>query len=130
MSYIKSEDKVLKRQLKQLKKLREGHVSYLTRIINNANELMEGYSNKEQLEILLLKFKEIVQKIYVVNKDYCSLLPAENVDEEVKFFQMQEFLSIQMQTSIQRFLDQCKHDTRYSRLSVRSKQSSKLSQSS
>ena len=43
---------------------------------------------------MLLKFKEIVHKIYVVNKDYCSLLPAENVDEEVKFFQMQEFLSI------------------------------------
>ena len=67
MSYIKSEDKVLKRQLKQLKKSREGHVSYLTRIINNANELiMRGYSDKEQSEILLPKFKEIVHKIYVV----------------------------------------------------------------
>ena len=91
---------------------------------------MRDYSNKEQLEILLSKFKEIVHQIYVVNKAYCSLLPEENVDDEVKFFQMQEFHSIQMQTLIQRFLDQCKHNTRYSKLSVRSKQSSKLSQSS
>ena len=47
---------------------------------------MGDYSNKEQLEILLPKFKEIVHKIYVVNKDNCSLLPEENVDDEVKFF--------------------------------------------
>ena len=130
MSYIKSEDNVFERQLKQLKKSSAGYVSYLTRIINNANELMGDYSNKEQLEILLSKFKEIVHQIYVVNKAYCSLLPEENVDDEVKFFQMQEFHSIQMQTLIQRFLDQCKHNTRYSKLSLRSKQSSKLSQSS
>ena len=57
--------------MKQLKKSCAGYVSYLTRIINNVNELMGDYSNKEQLEILLPKFKEIVQKIYVVNKDYC-----------------------------------------------------------
>ena len=86
MTYIKSKDNVLERQLEQLKKSRAGYVSYLTRIINNANELMGDYSNKEQLEILLPKFKEIVHKIYVVNKDSCSLLPEENVDDEVKFF--------------------------------------------
>ena len=91
---------------------------------------MGDYSNKEQLEILLPKFKEIVHKIYVVNKDYCSLLPKENVDVEFKFFQAQEFCSIQMQTSIQRLIDQCKRDTRCSKLSVLSKQSSKLNQSS
>ena len=91
---------------------------------------MGDYSNKEQSEILLPKFKEIVHKIYVVNKDYCSLLPEENIDDEVKFFHTQEFRSIQMQTSMQRFLDQWKHNTRYSKLSFRSKQSSKLSQSS
>ena len=109
MSYIKSEENVLEGQLKQLKKSRASYVSYLTRIINNANELMGDYSNKEKSEILLPKFKEIVHKVYVVNKEYCSLLPAENVADEVKFFQMQEFRSIQMQTSIQRLLDQCKH---------------------
>ena len=37
MSYIKSEDNVLEKKLKQLKKSRAGYVSYLTRIINNAN---------------------------------------------------------------------------------------------
>ena len=37
MSYIKSEDNVLEKQLKQLKKSRAGYVPYLTRIINNAN---------------------------------------------------------------------------------------------
>ena len=68
MSYIKSEDNMLERQLKQLKKSRAGYVSYLTRIINNANELIVDYSNEEQLEILLPKFDEIVHKIYVVNK--------------------------------------------------------------
>ena len=86
MTYIKSKDNVLDRQLKQLQKSRASYVSYLTRIINNANELMGDYSNKEQLEILLPKFKEIVHKIYVVNKDNCSFLPEENVDDEVKFF--------------------------------------------
>ena len=89
---------------------------------------MGDYSNKEQLAILLPKFKEIVNKIYVVNKDYCLLLPGENFDDEIKCFQTDKFRSVQMQTSIQRFLDQCKHNTRYSRLSVRSKQSSKLRQ--
>ena len=88
MSYIKSEDNVLVRQLKQLEKLREGYVSYLSRIINNTNELMGDYSNKEQL----------------VNKDYFSLLPEENFDDEIKFFQTQEFCSVQMQTSIQRLV--------------------------
>ena len=68
MSYIKSEDNMLERQLKQLKKSRAGYVSYLTRIINNANELIGDYSHEEQLEILLPKFDEIVHKIYVVNK--------------------------------------------------------------
>ena len=58
------------------------------------------------------------------------MLPKENIDDEVKFFQTQEFHSIQMQTSTQRFLDQCKHNIRYSKLSVHSKQSSKLSPSS
>ena len=75
MNYIKSEDNVLVRQLKQLEKSRAGYVSYLSRINNNTNELMGDYSNKEQLEILLPKFKEIVHNIYVVNKDYFSLLP-------------------------------------------------------
>ena len=37
---------------------------------------------------------------------------------------------IQMQTSIQRLLDQCKQNSRYNSLSGRSKQSSKLRQSS
>ena len=88
--------------MKQLKKSRAGYVSHLTRIINYANELMGDYWNKEQLEILLPKFKEIFHKIYAVNKDYCSLLPEENVDDEVKSFQMQR--SIQMQTSMQKVL--------------------------
>ena len=104
MSFIKSEDNVLVRQLKQLEKSREGYVSYLSRIIKNTNELMGDYSKKEQLEILLPKFKEIVHKIYVVNKDYFSLLPEENVDDEIKFFQTHEFCSVQMQTSIQRLV--------------------------
>ena len=104
MSYIKSEDNVLVRQLKQLEKSRAGYVSYLSRIINNTNELMGDYSNKEQLEILLPKFKEIVHKIYVIDKDYFSLLPEENVDDESKFFETQEFCSVQMQTSIKRLV--------------------------
>ena len=130
MNCTKSKDNVLERQIKELKKSRAGYVSYLTSIINSANKLMGDYSNKEQLEILLPKFKEIVHKIYVVDRDYCSLLPEENVEGEVKFFQMQKFRSIHMQTSIKRFLVQCKHNTRYSKLSVCSKQSSKKSNSS
>ena len=98
MSYIKSEDNVLKTQLKQLKKSCAGYVSYLTRIVSNANELIGDLSNKEQLEILLPKFKETVNKIYIVNKDYCLLLLEENVDDEIKFFETQEFRFIQIQT--------------------------------
>ena len=59
---------------------------YLTTIINNAMELMGDYSNKEQLEILLPKFKEVINKVHVVNEDYFSLLPEEKVDEEISFF--------------------------------------------
>ena len=45
MSYIKPENNVLERQLKELKESRAGYVSYLTRIINNVNKLMGDYSN-------------------------------------------------------------------------------------
>ena len=47
---------------------------------------MGDYSNKEQLQIPLTKFKEIVNKTYVINKDYCSLLLEENIDDEITFF--------------------------------------------
>ena len=63
-------------------------------------ELMGDYSNKEQLEILLLKFKEVICKIQLVNKDDCSVVPEENVDDEIKFFQTQEFRSIQISANI------------------------------
>ena len=49
-------------------------------------ELMGDYSNKEQLEILLPKFKEVINKVHVVNEDCFSLLPEEKVDEEISFF--------------------------------------------
>lgn len=102
-------------------------MSYLTRIINNAAELMGDCSNKGQLQILLPKVKEVINKIYVINKDYCSFFPKKTSMKILRFFHTQKFRSIQVQTSIQRFLDQCKPNTRYSILSVYSKQSSELS---
>lgn len=66
-------------------------MSYLTRIINNTTELIKDYSNKEQWEMLLPKFKEIVNKIHIVNNDYRSFLTKESIDDEIKGIKHRSF---------------------------------------
>ena len=65
---------------------------------------MGDYLNKKHLEILLSKFEKLIDEVYVFNKHYWYLLPKENADDEIRFFETQEFRPNQMQNSIQRFL--------------------------
>ena len=65
---------------------------------------MGDYLNKEHLEILLSKFEKNINEAYIFNKHYWYLLPKENVDDEIRFFETQEFRPNPMQNSIQRFL--------------------------
>ena len=69
---------------------------------------MSDYSNEFQIRHLLSKFDSL-EKIFKSNQEYCKLLiDPEEIDDAMSIFKNQEFRVIQINKTVENFLEECK----------------------
>ena len=88
---------------------RTAYITHLTKQINAVSNLMSDYSNEFQIRHLLSKFEDSLEKIYKNNQEYCKLLiDPEEIDNAMSIFKNQEFWVIEINKTVENFLEECK----------------------
>ena len=69
---------------------------------------MSDYINEFQIRHLLSKFEDSLEKIYKSNQKYCKLLIDPEEIDAMSIFKNQEFRVIEINKTVENFLEECK----------------------